>query len=330
MSSDKALIDSFISIVGNEVTEDEAERFLKMGKNNLEAALNYFFNKKVKSEKPAAQPPSNAFQKLQQGSKKQAHVERIIKDLRHDFSSKEIQPSNINLDKPPDTLKVSKYPNPKLDRQSSSFSALNTSTMSDSAATNSQVNRSNDNYTPIRESGIRSQFSATKLSDKMEEEKVEYSEDNKPSMEVEKSIHSSPTENKTTNNNETSSQEGKLRRSTRVRKPPTPIYSPLRTERSPLRSESSPARSEQMKSLKRNFDQFQETQMIEDIQPIPESIEEENTKMIEEENVQDSKWPKYLGKFVAKAHIMSSFHRDMEEGIIDFFVLLIMKVILFS
>jgi len=322
MSSDKALIDSFIGIVGNEATEEEAIKFLKMGKNNLEAALNYYFNKKVKNDKPITPPPSNAFQKLQQGSKKQAHVEKIIKDLRHDFSSKEIQPSNIDLGKAPDTLKVSKYPNPNLNRQSSSFSAgLNTSIVSDSSATKSQPPKINDSYTPMRDFDIRSQLSAAKISDAMEEEKAEVKEENKlPNVENNPLFPSN--DEKGVSDNEGS----QLRRSSRARKPPTPIYShsPFRNEKSPMR-EASPARSDRSdrseesgkkpKNLKRNFDQYEDMHIKEDMQPIIESNEEE-TKMIVEESIQDLGWPKFLGRFVAKAHIMSSFHRDMEEGII--------------
>jgi len=107
------LINEFKIIAGGQVSDEEAIKYLKMGKNNLESALNYYFNKKAKTEKPPEpQKPTNIFQQLQEGSKKQAKVERIIKDLRNEYS-KSIMPSSgpSSVKNTPDSLKVT--PNPK-------------------------------------------------------------------------------------------------------------------------------------------------------------------------------------------------------------------------
>lgn len=102
----------FISIVG-EATLDEAEKYLKMGKGSLEMALNYYYNKKDKTIKPSqssqssqSQQPLTLMQKLQEGNKKQAHMEKIVKDLTSGFgrSNSKIQSNDNNKKKSIDSF----------------------------------------------------------------------------------------------------------------------------------------------------------------------------------------------------------------------------------
>lgn len=100
----------FIAIVG-EATLEDAEKYLKMGKNSLEMALNYYYNKKDKTIKPSqssqSQQPLTLMQKLQEGNKKQAHMEKIVKDLTSGFgrSNSKVQASDNNGKKKSPTKK---------------------------------------------------------------------------------------------------------------------------------------------------------------------------------------------------------------------------------
>ena len=89
MATKKQVTPEEFAAIAGDVSLEDAERYLKMGKNNLELALNYFFNKKDKTTKPPpeeAPKPMTLLQKLQEGNKKQAHVEKIVKELTTDFS----------------------------------------------------------------------------------------------------------------------------------------------------------------------------------------------------------------------------------------------------
>ncbi len=87
MASKKQVTPEEFAAIAGDVSLEDAERYLKMGKNNLELALNYFFNKKDKTTKPPpeeAPKPMTLLQKLQEGNKKQAHVEKLVKELTSD------------------------------------------------------------------------------------------------------------------------------------------------------------------------------------------------------------------------------------------------------
>ncbi len=101
--------EAFVAIAGD-VSLEDAERFLKMGKNNLELALNYYFNKKDKVEKPSqeSQKSMNVFQMLQEGNKKQNQVEGMIKSLTNDFTTAK-KSTNTNPKNSSATTTVSKH-----------------------------------------------------------------------------------------------------------------------------------------------------------------------------------------------------------------------------
>ena len=107
------LIQSFKDIVGVEISDEEASKYVKMGKGNIELSLNYYFNKKQKTQAINAQKEqlsSNWFQKLNEGSKSQFQVEKMIKELK-DTYRKPVESSITNSgNKNVDKIKVSTQP----------------------------------------------------------------------------------------------------------------------------------------------------------------------------------------------------------------------------
>lgn len=305
MSSDEILVASFISIAGEDITVDEAKRYLKMGKNNLEAALNYFFNKKIKSEKSTPPPPANAFQMLQQGSKKQAHVEKIIKDLKQDFQSNDIEPSKLNPHKTPDSLKVSKYPNPDLgDLPPYEPEPFTFPTVEVKAPSKPQTESKDAKQTPSEMFDIRTQLSGTKIGNRMQEDiRLDEDFDFRSSQQEIRRLDPPP-KTMEVEEDEEKEPEPQPRRSTRVRKSPSP---------SPL-----PSQSQTKNNLKRNFRKFEEE--AEKLDSVIENkkeeddLEEKKDEMVLETSVQDNNWPKFLGRIVAKANVMTSLHYDVYDG----------------
>lgn len=163
-------IQEFMLIAGDNVSYDEAEKYLKMGKGNMEAALNYFFNKKDKAPKPSEpEKPRNIFEQLTEGSKNQAKVEKIIKELRKDYT-KPIQPASnppstqTSAKKIPD-LKVTPYPNVSIEKKSSSESIGSASKLKSEKSVEPKKPIVNDPIqTPNKESSIKPIGSSSKMS----------------------------------------------------------------------------------------------------------------------------------------------------------------------
>lgn len=159
-------IQEFILIAGDNVSLEEAEKYLKMGKGNMEAALNYFFNKKDKAPKPSEpEKPRNIFEQLNEGSKNQAKVEKIIKELRKDYS-RPIQPtSNPSSTKKVPDLKVTPYPNMNIEKKSSSDSVGSASKPKAELSLEAKKPIMNDQMkTPNKESSIKGIGSTSKIS----------------------------------------------------------------------------------------------------------------------------------------------------------------------
>lgn len=283
MSTDPSLVSSFMSIAG--VTEGEAQRFLKMGKNNLEAALNYFFNKKGKDEK-SGQKPTNAFDKLQQGSKNQANLEKTIKTLKKDVSSGEIGPSNIDPKRDPDTLKVTKYPTPVLDRFGSDEARAESQTSTERVLPPMPVV---DNGKK-KEVKTEKQYSAHKYMNLHNKNNEEIIGNVKP-IEAEMGVY--------VNDNANLSDMG-------------PFNESQDKENHDFSEEFSKSQPDVIgkKPIKRNFDQFEEFHRA---KSSPDQVEkvEHTEKMV----IEDDTWPKFLGVIAAKGSIMSIGKRDIREGI---------------
>ena len=78
------IYDDFRSIAGENVSSEEIDKYLRFGKGDLNLALNYYFNRLAKSNKNKNE--QNAFAELMEGSRNMARVEKIVKELRADYS----------------------------------------------------------------------------------------------------------------------------------------------------------------------------------------------------------------------------------------------------
>ncbi|CAD8173135.1 unnamed protein product [Paramecium pentaurelia] len=97
------LVQQMIAISGGQLNEEKAKQYLKYGKNDLELALNYYYQAE---ERKKRQQPTLACTKLMEGAKKQQQLEKILKDLNQEYKKpiEECLDQQIVLSKPSGNL----------------------------------------------------------------------------------------------------------------------------------------------------------------------------------------------------------------------------------
>jgi hypothetical protein len=81
-----SILEEFCAVI-TDISEEEALKFVKMSKGNLNLALNYYFNSQSKMMKKSSQETNkSAFSELMEASKNQAKLEKIFNTLKQDYS----------------------------------------------------------------------------------------------------------------------------------------------------------------------------------------------------------------------------------------------------
>ena len=100
-----SLLLEFKNIISN-ITDDDALKYIKMGKGNINLALNYYFNNQTKLQKKASLESQNktVFSELMEGAKNQSKLEKIFNNLKQDYT-KPIQSSiPLNYSQPQEII----------------------------------------------------------------------------------------------------------------------------------------------------------------------------------------------------------------------------------
>ena len=160
-SQDQITPAEFVAIAGDCTLED-ADKYLKMAKHNLEMALNYYFNKKDKVIKPSQsqQQPMTLLQKLQDGSRKQSHVEKIVKDLTNEVSKSKRTSTEAPKKSSPNKPTTTKYTSSVISNPSSARSQRGSSNSNINSIYSSQGSKT----TPKANNEIKKADSTEKIS----------------------------------------------------------------------------------------------------------------------------------------------------------------------
>ena len=334
--------EDFVAIAGD-VTLEDAEKYLKMGKNNLELALNYYFNKKDKTFKPYEEPakPLTLFQKLQEGGKKQERVEKMVKDLTNESTRyKKISENVHKKDSTENTTKKNSGASLKSHSQSQSQKTSSKKTVeknSGNKATNSVQKNSSDTKTPETKNMLNNFFgSVTKENKKpvtpstggkeiLEEDKFEGEKSFSMGMIIEDSFASKDIFNKS---NSRLDFEDYKHTSEEIRNLEEQVISQFNRQSSlaielqasdphPMEEEKSEnsmfaTTGKTTKNFKRNFMKFVTMHDMSNENKSTERTEER--AMVIENSVVLEGWPKFLGNLQVKASVISSLKINIQQG----------------
>jgi len=337
--------EDFVAIAGD-VTIEDAEKYLKMGKYNLELALNYYFNKKDKSIKPLEEPakPLTLLQKLQEGGKKQEKFEKFVKDLSNGSTRYKKSTENNNKKLPGEsqtkkqsTSSIINHSQPQSQKTSNKKTVEKNS---GNKGTNSAQKKSSETKTPEAKVLLSNFFGSFAKENKkpvtpstgtkeiIEEDKFEEKEGSMSmNMIIENSFQSNGLFNHSNSNKldfgdyKHSNEEIKdleeqvilqfnrqssLAIGVEVSEPH--VMEEERIENNVITTTGSTT-----KNFKRNFMKFASMHDLSNEEKTTEGTEQRS--MVIESPVKLEGWPKFLGNMQVKASVISSLKTNAQQGI---------------
>jgi len=340
MASKKQVTPEEFAAIAGDVSLEDAERYLKMGKNNLELALNYFFNKKDKTTKPPPEEspkPMTLMQKLQEGGKKQAHVEKLVKELTND-----VPRSTQNDSKKKSTVTKYTSPSPSThggNSQKSSSAKQGTSTVSKNggSVTKTVSKRGSETKTPDNKERLENFFRFGSMNSQpetqkkiatpstaiskgvIEEDRIEdisidnmVIEDPKINNDLIASLHAEPTKN--------AFEEVKRLEEKAISEFKRHCSMTAELNADSIEIETSggdviqpPQIINTTKNFKRTFTQF--SSIHEEDYDFGQSLSNQNAiEMTIEDPAREGEWPKVLGNLIVKGHIVCSLKTEVKVG----------------